>query len=107
MREITGSTATQSNSSAGHNREGGQRCVGRDYATVKVCDLKSERRRSRRYDFGDVRVETLTLLTLTALSGERSCGVVIAKFSGQAVTLRSSPTVLADTLMSASTLTGI
>ena len=61
----------------------------------------------RRYDFGDVRVATLTLLTLTALSGERSCGVVIAKFSGQAVTLRSSPTVFADTSMSASTLTGI
>ena len=59
------------------------------------------------YDFGDVRVATLTLLTLTALSGYRSCGVVIARFSGQAVTLRSSPTVFAFTWMSASTLTGI
>jgi hypothetical protein len=61
----------------------------------------------RHYDFGDVRVATLTLLTLTALPGERSCGVVIAKFSGQTVTLRSSPTVFAVTSMSASTLTGI
>jgi hypothetical protein len=33
-----------------------------------------------RYDFGDVRVATLALLTLTALSGLRSRGVVIAKF---------------------------
>ena len=32
------------------------------------------------YDFGDVRVATLALLTLTALSGYRCCGVVIANF---------------------------
>jgi hypothetical protein len=32
-----------------------------------------------RYDFGEVRVATLTLLTLTALLGWRSCGVVMAK----------------------------
>jgi delta 1-pyrroline-5-carboxylate dehydrogenase len=31
---------------------------------------------------GVVNVATLALLTLTALSGLRSCGVVIAKFSG-------------------------
>jgi hypothetical protein len=35
-----------------------------------------------------VRVAILTLLTLTMLSGYRSCGVVMAKFSGQTVTLR-------------------
>jgi hypothetical protein len=52
----------------------------------------------RHYDFGDVRAATLTLLTRTALSGYRSCGVVTAKFSGQTV---------ADTSISASTLTGI
>jgi hypothetical protein len=55
------------------------------------------------YDFGEVRVAWLTLLTLTALSEWRSSGVVIARLSGHAVTLRSSPTVFADTWMSAST----
>jgi hypothetical protein len=34
------------------------------------------------YDFGDVRVAPFALLTFTALLGSRSCGVVIAKFSG-------------------------
>jgi hypothetical protein len=52
------------------------------------------------YVFGVVRVAMLTLLTLTALSACRSCGVVTAKFSGHAVTLRRSPTVFADTPMS-------
>ena len=41
-------------------------------------------------------IHTLALVTFIALSGSRSCGVVITKFSGQAVTLRSSPTVFAD-----------
>jgi hypothetical protein len=41
----------------------------------------------------------------TALSGWRSCGVVITKFSGHVVTFRSSPTVLADTPISGSTST--
>jgi hypothetical protein len=74
------------------------------------CRIAQSQRRDAltlRYDFGDVRVATLALLTRTALSGYRSCGVVIAKFSGQAVSLRSSPTVFADISMSASTLTGI
>jgi hypothetical protein len=34
------------------------------------------------------------------LSGPRSGGVVMAKFSGHVVTFRSSPTVFADTAMS-------
>jgi hypothetical protein len=50
--------------------------------------------------FGEVRVAILTLLTLTTFSGWQSCGVVIPKFSGQTVTLRSSQTVLADISMS-------
>jgi hypothetical protein len=54
-----------------------------------------------RYDFGDVRVATLALLTLTALSGLRSRGVVIAKFSGHTVTLRGSPTIFAVRSISA------
>jgi hypothetical protein len=59
------------------------------------------------YDFGDVRVATLALLTLNAPPEPRSCGVDIAKLSGHAVTLRSAPTVFADILMSASTSTRI
>src|SRR5215831_17939821 len=50
-----------------------------------------------RYGFGEVRVATLALLIFTALSGRRSCGVVITKFSDHVVTFRSSPTVFADT----------
>jgi hypothetical protein len=42
---------------------------------------------------------TLILLTLTLLSGSACGGVVIAKFSGHAVTLRRSPTVFAETPM--------
>jgi hypothetical protein len=38
--------------------------------------------------FGEVRVAILALLTFTALSGFRSCGVVTTKFSGHAVTFR-------------------
>ena len=37
------------------------------------------------YDFGNVRAATVALLTLTALSEWRSCGVAIAKFSDHAV----------------------
>ena len=49
------------------------------------------------YGFGEVRVATLALLIFTALSGWRSCGVVIIKFSDHVVIFRSSPTVFADT----------
>ena len=59
------------------------------------------------YGFGETRVATLALLTLTALSGWCSCGVVITKFSAHAVTFRSSPTVVADTPMSGSASTRI
>jgi hypothetical protein len=55
------------------------------------------------YGFGEVRVATLILLTFTVLSGLRSSGVVIAKFSGHAATFRSSPTVFADSPVSGST----
>jgi hypothetical protein len=41
-------------------------------------------RRVTPYGFGEVRVATLTLLTFTVLSGLRSSGVFIAKFSGHA-----------------------
>jgi hypothetical protein len=61
----------------------------------------------RAYVFGETRVETLHLLTLMTLPGKSSGGVVIARFSGQAVIFRSSPTVFADTPMSGSTSTGI
>ena len=59
------------------------------------------------YCLGEKRVATLALLTFTALSGSRSCGVTITKVSDHAVTLRSSPTVFADTPMSGSTSTRI
>ena len=49
----------------------------------------------RPYCFGETRAFTLALLTFTALSGWCCCGVVITKFSGHAVTPRSSPTVVA------------
>jgi hypothetical protein len=49
------------------------------------------------YCFGEVRVATLALLIFTALSGWRSCGVVITKLSDHVVIFRSSPTVFADT----------
>ena len=55
------------------------------------------------YCLGEKRVAALALLTFTALSGSRSCGVTITKVSDHAVTLRSSPTVFADTPMSGST----
>jgi hypothetical protein len=61
----------------------------------------------RPYGFGKRRFALLALLTLIALSGRRSCGVVITKFSGHAVTLRSSATLFADTLTSRSTSTCI
>ena len=47
------------------------------------------------------------LTHLDCAVGVPSCGVVTAKVSGHAVTLRSSPTVLADTSMSVSTSTRI
>ena len=47
----------------------------------------------RAYGFGETRVATFALLTFTALSLSRSCGVVIAKLSGHAASFRSSPTV--------------
>src|SRR5262249_44067186 len=53
--------------------------------------------RGRSYGFGVVRVAALALLIFTALSGWRSCGVVITKFSDHVVTFRSSPTFFADT----------
>ena len=64
-------------------------------------------RRNRFLRFWCVRVATLNLLTLTPLSACLPYGVVTAKFSGRAVSLRRSPTVFADTPMSTSTLTGI
>src|SRR5215217_6907731 len=59
------------------------------------------------YGFGETRVATLALLTFMVLSGWRSGGVVMAKFTGHAVTFRSSPTVFAETPMSGSTSTCI
>jgi hypothetical protein len=58
------------------------------------------------YGFGVARLAT-TLLTVTTLSEWRSRGVVIAKFSGQVVALRSSPTVLAETPVDCSAVTPI
>jgi hypothetical protein len=63
--------------------------------------------RTSSYGFGETRVVRLALLTFTALSGLRSCGVMITKFSGHAFTFRSSPTVFADTPMLGSTSTRI
>jgi hypothetical protein len=60
-----------------------------------------------RYDFGENRVATLALLTITTLPGRRSCGTATAKFSGHAFTFRSSPTVFAETRMSGSACTRI
>jgi hypothetical protein len=54
-----------------------------------------------------VRVATFALLTFTTLLGSPSCGVVIAKFSGHAASLLSSPTVFGDAPMSASSSTRI
>src|SRR5262249_11815683 len=56
-----------------------------------------------RYAFGETRVATLALLTVTTRSA--ACGVVTTKFSGHAVTFRSSATDFADTptLLSTST----
>ena len=54
-----------------------------------------------------MRVATFALLTFTTLLGSPSCGVVIAKFSGHAASLLSSPTVFGDAPMSASSSTRI
>src|SRR5215471_773502 len=59
------------------------------------------------YDFGETRVATVVLLTLMALSGPDSGGGVMAKFAGQSLTLRSSPTVFADNAMPRSVSTRI
>src|SRR5262249_60934464 len=61
----------------------------------------------RLYSFGEVRVATLALLIFTALSGCRSCGVVMTKFSDHVVTFRSSPTGFADTPVPTSASTRI
>jgi hypothetical protein len=58
------------------------------------------------YGFGETRVAKLALMTVTTPSS-RACGVVMTKFSGHAVTFRSSPTVFADTPMLRSTSTRI
>src|SRR5205823_14523340 len=49
------------------------------------------------YGFGAYRLDTVTLLTITALPGKRSCGTATARFSGHAATFRSWPTVFAET----------
>src|SRR5262249_45211287 len=67
-------------------------------ATRKMCG---------RYGFGEVRVAEVALLIFTALSGWRSCGVVITKFSDHVVIFRSSPTVFANTPVPASASTRI
>jgi hypothetical protein len=74
-----------------------------DWLGTSPCLSLADTRRA--YVFGEVRVATLALVTFTVLSGLRSSGVVIAKFSGQTVIFRSSPTVCADTprFLSAST----
>src|SRR5262249_46131637 len=59
------------------------------------------------YRFGEKRVATLTLLTFTAPSRPRSCGVDITKFSDHVVAFLSSPTLFADTPMSRSISTRI
>jgi hypothetical protein len=64
------------------------------------------RQDSASYGFGVARLAT-TLLTITILSGWRSSGVVIAKFSAQVVAFRSSQTVLAETPVDWSALTRI
>jgi hypothetical protein len=69
--------------------------------------IEARRFDSAGYCLGETRVATLALLIFTAFSGWRSCGVVITKFSGHAVSFRSSPTVFADTPMCASASTRI
>ena len=69
--------------------------------------MKAKRFDTVPYLFGETRVATLALLIFTALSGRCSGGVVITKFSGHAVTFRSSPTLVADTPMPASASTRI
>ena len=55
----------------------------------------------------DHKLELCRLLIFTALSGWRSCGVVITKVSDHVVIFRSSPTVFADTPVPTSALTRI
>jgi hypothetical protein len=74
-----------------------------------VCrrDGRDQGRGGPPYGFGEVRVAALALLIFTALSGWRSCGVVITKFSDHVVIFRSSPTVFADTSVPTSASTRI
>ena len=62
---------------------------------------------ARPYGFGEVRVAEVALLIFTVLSGWRSCGVVITKFSDHVVIFRSSSTVFADTPVPTSASTRI
>jgi hypothetical protein len=55
----------------------------------------------------DIDFDSLALVIFTALSGWRSCGVVITKLSDHVVTFRSSPTVFADTPVPTSASTRI
>jgi hypothetical protein len=59
------------------------------------------------YGFGDVRAATVALLTVTLLSGSRTCGVATTTFAGHVATSRSSLTVFADTAIPGSTCTRI
>ena len=78
-----------------------------DPSIVRRSNWPSPPRKQRAYGFGETQVGALTLLILTLLSGSPSGGVVIANFSGHAVTFRRSPTVFAETSMSGSTSTRI
>jgi hypothetical protein len=57
------------------------------------------------YGFGDVRAATVALLTVTLLSGSRTCGVATTTFAGHVATSRSWLTVFADTAIPGSTRT--
>jgi hypothetical protein len=59
------------------------------------------------YGFGDVRAAAVALLTVTLLSGSRTCGVATTTFAGHVATSRSSLTVFADTAIPGSTRTRI
>src|SRR5262245_19445799 len=57
------------------------------------------------YGFGETRVALVALLTFTVPAGSIAGGVVTTKFSGHAVSFRSSPTLAADIPISRSTTT--
>src|SRR5262252_3440868 len=71
------------------------------------CHPGYSEQRNTPHGFGVVRFGPLALLTLIEVPGSASCGVVTTKFSGHVVTLRSSPTVFADTPTSRSASTCI